>query len=53
MKQTKSEKQPKATKSPLPKYEPPRMVTLNKAAILEELGPARACYLFAGAVVGC
>ena len=28
----------------LPKYEPPRVITLEKEEILEELGPARAVY---------
>jgi len=27
-----------------PKYEPPKVITLDKDEILEELGPARACY---------
>ena len=28
----------------LPEYEPPRVITLEKEDILEELGPARAVY---------
>ena len=28
----------------LPKYEPPKVITLNKDEILEELGPAQAIY---------
>jgi hypothetical protein len=28
----------------LPKYEPPKVVTLDKKMILEELGPARTVY---------
>jgi hypothetical protein len=27
-----------------PQYEPPKVITLSKDEILEELGPARACY---------
>jgi len=28
----------------LPKYEPPKVISLSKDEILEELGPARALY---------
>lgn len=31
-------------KKQLPKYEPPKVVSLTKSQILEELGPARASY---------
>lgn len=36
-----------------PRYEPPQVITLDKDEILEELGPARACYNYSGSVVGC
>lgn len=32
--------------APLDEYEPPTVLTLDAEAILEELGPARACYGF-------
>jgi len=35
----------------LPKYEPPKVISLDKDEILEELGPARACYGNTGSVV--
>ncbi len=37
----------------LPKYEPPKVITLNTDEILEELGPARACYNYVTGSVTC
>ena len=41
-----------ALKKALPKYEPPKVITLDKEMILEELGPAQACS-FSHSVVIC
>ncbi len=40
-------------KNETPEYEPPKVITLDEDEILEELGPARACYGYNGSVIGC
>ena len=41
----------KLPKTEAPEYEPPQVITLDEDEILEELGPARACYPFNGSVL--